>query len=79
MSWDPLVEHTFSPNLLFASRPNDEQRAFELLAGFRQQGTGWTDAKRQIIAFLRSKTIDGAHVNQQVINAERYLRPWLTD
>jgi hypothetical protein len=79
MSWDPLVEDAFSPNLIFARRPNDEQRGFELLAHFRQRGTGWTDAKRQITAFLRSKTIDGAHVNQQVTNAERHLRPWLSD
>ena len=79
MAWDQQLERAFSPNLSFAAHPTDEQSAFDWLVQLRQQKVGWVEAKRQITEFLRSQTMDSAHIAQQVANAEQRLRPWLLD
>jgi hypothetical protein len=80
MSWDKQVPGCFgSADLIFAGHPLDENRAFEWLTDLRRRGIGWKAAREQLKEFLKSKNARDEHIEQQLKEAERLMKPWLLD
>jgi len=68
-----------SSDLIFASHPADEERAFAWLTYLREHEIGWKEARQQLEDFLNSKRAPRHHIKKQLDEARSRMKPWLTD
>jgi hypothetical protein len=79
MSWDKQLPNCFSNSLLFVSHPLEEDRAFEWLVDLRRRGISWEAVREQVVQYLKSKKAQPQHIESQLKDVERHMRPWLLD
>ena len=80
MAWDKQLPGTFSSTALeFASHPLDEDRAFAWLIDLRTRNVGLKDVKQQVEDYIKLKNATAAHIDRQLKEVERFMKPWLLD
>ncbi len=80
MEWDHELPGCFAAMTApFGLHPNDEERAFNWLTSLRERKIGWSAAKVQIEAYLKSHGVRGDEFAKQVERARAKLEPWLRD
>jgi hypothetical protein len=80
MEWDHELPGCFAAMTApFGLHPNDEERAFNWLTSLRERKIGWSAAKTQVEAYLKSRGVRGGEFTKQVERAGAMLQPWLRD
>jgi hypothetical protein len=66
-------------DLVFASNPEHQGRAFGWLNSLRKRDISWENASAQIADYLKSRNASDARIEEQVERASKFLKPWLRD
>lgn len=66
-------------DMVFAGRPADEGRAFELLKFLRKNDIRWTQFKKQFEDYLVTKKCAKPHIDEQLKRAAAFFRAWIAD